>query len=133
MIADWENDLPIPYKDNIPKQCLVYHIAGYIVKKLNKQSSCVKCAQTLLSEMPSDAISATFTAIKDFGSNNGLSYLTYPSESVFNILLQVETVLEKKLSSVSNLWGDIFYECLDYTDEIVLGTSDLVILCGKQT
>ena len=138
VLVDWENEVPLQYENNISKKCLVHHLAGYIVKKLCKKTDCLACVPTLLSQQSSDSVSSTFTTIKDYGTQKDRHYLSYPSKTVLSILLQVEAVLELKLRSEENLWGDIFYECLDSIEGIVVGPQNLgcstehkLNLCGK--
>lgn len=110
-IPDWENS-PSELNLNVAKECLVYHLAGYIVWNASKVTKCEKCL-SLLHGNPSDTNpAAKFTFIRDFGTSAQTVHLTHPSEGVFSVLLQVEKVISEKLCA-ANLWGDIFFECLE--------------------
>ena len=45
---DWAEELP-ELKTGAPKKCLVYHLAGYAVRKPSRITDCGVCAVTLLS------------------------------------------------------------------------------------
>ena len=117
-IPDWENNMPDDLQLNLTKECLVYQLAGYIVRNALKVTKCYRCLALLHGEPSKMNPVSKFTLIKDYGTSSGITYLTHPSQGIFSILLQVENIICEKLLNISDLWGDIFFECLDVMTHI---------------
>ena len=99
-------------KTGAPKECLVYHLARYIVRKPSRITDCGDCAVTLRNDRPPNLPAAVWTKIKDYGTIEETSHLTHPSNGVYHVLLQAETTVTIKLSSPNSMWA-VSYTHLD--------------------
>lgn len=115
---DWESAVPeFENPATVTEKCLVYHLSGYVVKHSSKFIQCNLCVSSLRHHGHKSQYS-TLTDIKDFGYGRDISFLTHPSEGVFNLLMQTERTIKETLSN--GMWGDIFYECIDSINSIVI-------------
>lgn len=102
---------------------LVHHVAGYVVNHSSKFIACTLCVHSLRQKSNVSKHCAALTQIKDYGSGRNVSFLTHPSQAVYDVLLQTEMKIKEKISSASAMWGDIFYDCLDTTDALTIQSS----------
>jgi len=102
-------------KLKILRDCIVYYVAGYLIRYASKITQCVQCINSLQRQLDGSGQhqqEELLTRIRDFGVNAGTSYLKHPSDELFKLLLQLEDTITSKLGPSHELWGDIFFECL---------------------
>ena len=122
----WETGITTPeHPISVAKKCLVYHLAGYIMRHANKVIKCSSCIFSLRSDPKQFHNMDMFTKLKDYGFKRGEAYLIYPSQNLVCIFLEIEEVLIKKLSTKGSLWGDIFQKCLEEIDPITVKPTGL--------
>ncbi|KAJ4447270.1 hypothetical protein ANN_09274 [Periplaneta americana] len=86
---------------------LVYYVAGYDVNHSSKFIACTLCVQSLRQKSNVSKHCAALTQIKDYGSGRNVSFLTHPSQAVYDVLLQTEMKIKEKISSASVMTKEI--------------------------
>lgn len=124
-IADWENNVSelADNESSSRRECLVYNLAGYIVKQAFKITKCVECANSIRGDPNKNIPASALTYIKDYGTSAQRVYLTHPSIDLYEILLHVESVVTETITNSEKLWGDVFFECLNKVPEIYIRNS----------
>ncbi|KAJ4447122.1 hypothetical protein ANN_09122 [Periplaneta americana] len=84
--------------------------------------TCIKEKIVLCEEMHGQGWESAVPEL-DYGSGRNVSFLTHPSQAVYDLLLQTEMKNKGKISSASAMWGDIFYDCLDTIDALTIQSS----------
>ena len=97
--CDWAEELS-ELKTAALKECLVYHLSGYIVRKPPRITD---CGVTLRNDHFPNLPAAVWTKIKDYRTIEETSHLMHPSSGVYHILLQAETTVTIKLSSPNSM------------------------------
>ena len=80
------------------------HIAGYIAKKILSFTQCINCISSCKSNKPSE--NDTFTKLINEGS------LTYPSHSLYQLTMKMESVF-LSIASSKSLKYNLLHLCLD--------------------